>query len=140
MKGAFLVGVSCIEGQVHCIVLLDIHGTAWSALIEGVILIAGSVTLYGYVYDNRYSECQLRLNEMERAAKELGGKLEEVQVARSTAEADLAIEKQWRASLQVEQFPALFSYTKHVCYSLYMYIACVIDGDSKRERSSCGAH
>ena len=38
---------------------------------------------------------------MERAAKELGGKLEEVQVARSTAEADLAIEKQWRASLQV---------------------------------------
>ena len=41
---------------------------------------------------------------MERAAKELGGKLEEVQVARSTAEADLAIEKQWRASLQVEWF------------------------------------
>lgn len=38
---------------------------------------------------------------MERAAKELGGKLEEIQVARSTAEADLAIEKQWRASLQV---------------------------------------
>ena len=38
---------------------------------------------------------------MERAAKELGGKLEEVQVARSMAEADLAIEKQWRASLQV---------------------------------------
>ena len=43
----------------------------------------------------------MKLNEMERAAKELGGKLEEVQVARSTAEADLAIEKQWRASLQV---------------------------------------
>ena len=49
----------------------------------------------------RYSDCQSKLNEMERAAKELGGKLEEVQVARSTAEADLAIEKQWRASLQV---------------------------------------
>lgn len=57
---------------------------------------------------------------MERAAKELGGKLEEVQVARSTAEADLAIEKQWRASLQVEQFLALFSHTKHICYSLYL--------------------
>ena len=41
---------------------------------------------------------------MERAAKELGGKLEEVQVARSTAEADLAIEKQWRASLQVHVY------------------------------------
>ena len=40
---------------------------------------------------------------MKHAAKELGDKLEEVQVARSTAEADLAIEKQWRASLQVKQ-------------------------------------
>ena len=55
----------------------------------------------------------MRLNEIERAAKELGGKLEEVQVARSTAEADLAIEKQWRASLQVKQ---LFTYL------LQMYI------------------
>ena len=51
----------------------------------------------------RYNDCQLRLNEMERAAKELGSKLEEVQVARSTAEGDLAIEKQWRASLQVKR-------------------------------------
>ena len=40
---------------------------------------------------------------MKHAAKELGDKLEEVQVARSTAEADLAIEKQWRASLLVKQ-------------------------------------
>ena len=46
---------------------------------------------------------------MERAAKELGGKLEEVQVARSTAEADLAIEKQWRASLQVDKNVLLYS-------------------------------
>ena len=49
------------------------------------------------------------MNEMERAAKELGGKLEEVQVARSTAEADLAIEKQWRASLQVDKNFLLYS-------------------------------
>ena len=38
-----------------------------------------------------------------KTAKELGSKLEEVQVGRSSAEADLhvTIEKQWRASLQV---------------------------------------
>ena len=37
----------------------------------------------------------------DQTAKDLGSKLEEVQLARSSAEADLAIEKQWRASLQV---------------------------------------
>lgn len=37
----------------------------------------------------------------QQTAKELGGKLQEVQLARSTAEADLAIEKQWRVTLQV---------------------------------------
>jgi len=36
-----------------------------------------------------------------KTAKELGSKLEEVQLGWSSAEADLAIEKQWRASLQV---------------------------------------
>lgn len=36
-----------------------------------------------------------------QTAKELGDKLENVQLARSTAEADLAIEKQWRVTLQV---------------------------------------
>ena len=55
------------------------------------------ISLFSY----SYNDCQSRLNDMERTAKELGGKLEEIQVARSTAEADLAIEKQWRASLQV---------------------------------------
>jgi len=38
----------------------------------------------------------------EKTAKELGRKLEEVQLGQSSAEADLAIEKQWRASLQME--------------------------------------
>lgn len=33
----------------------------------------------------------------------MGTKLEQVQLARSTAEADLAIEKQWRATLQVSK-------------------------------------
>jgi len=37
----------------------------------------------------------------EKAAKELGSKLEEVQLGRSSAEANLAVEKRWRASLQV---------------------------------------
>jgi len=43
------------------------------------------------------------LSVSEKTAKELGGKLEEVQLGWSSAEADLAIEKQWqwRASLQV---------------------------------------
>ena len=36
-----------------------------------------------------------------KTAKELGSKLKKVQLGRSSAEADLAIEKQWRASLQV---------------------------------------
>jgi cytidylate kinase len=61
---------------------------------------------------------------MERAAKELGGKLEEVQVARSTAEADLAIEKQWRASLQVNQF---LSFSSNCCIKharCTLYIVC----------------
>ena len=73
---------------------------------------------------------------MERAAKELGGKLEEVQVARSTAEADLAIEKQWRASLQVNQFHLFY----RTCLLFIVHGMFMTDGDSKRERSSCGAH
>ena len=43
----------------------------------------------------------MRRNALSVSEKTLGGKLEEVQLGRSSAEADLAIEKQWRASLQV---------------------------------------
>ena len=42
-----------------------------------------------------------KLSSSQRTSKELGTRLEEVQLARSTAEADLAIEKQWRGTLQV---------------------------------------
>lgn len=49
----------------------------------------------------RLAEVSSKLANSQRTAKELGTKLEEVQLARSTAEADLAIEKQWRVTLQV---------------------------------------
>ena len=49
----------------------------------------------------RLQETRSSLRVSDQTAKDLGSKLEEVQLARSSAEADLAIEKQWRASLQV---------------------------------------
>ena len=49
----------------------------------------------------RLQEARSSLKVSDQTAKDLGSKLEEVQLARSSAEADLAIEKQWRASLQV---------------------------------------
>ena len=52
--------------------------------------------------EKEFEETKVTLRESERTSRELGNKLEEVQLARSTAESDLAIEKQWRASLQME--------------------------------------
>ena len=49
----------------------------------------------------RLAEASGKLTMSQKTAKELGTKLEQVQLARSTAEADLAIEKQWRVTLQV---------------------------------------
>ena len=52
--------------------------------------------------EKEFEETKVTLRESERTSRELGGKLEEIQLARSTAESDLAIEKQWRVSLQME--------------------------------------
>ena len=49
----------------------------------------------------RLAEANSKLSISQQTAKELGTKLETVQIARSTAEADLAIEKHWRVTLQV---------------------------------------
>ena len=49
----------------------------------------------------RLTETVTSLRDSERTSHDLATRLEEVQIARNTAESDLAIEKQWRASLQV---------------------------------------
>lgn len=46
-------------------------------------------------------ETRTSLREADKASREVGTKLQEVQLSRSTAESELAIEKQWRSTLQV---------------------------------------
>ncbi len=50
---------------------------------------------------HRLADTVTGLRESERTSRDLATRLEEVQLARSTAENDVTIEKQWRASLQV---------------------------------------
>ena len=48
----------------------------------------------------RLRQSQTLLADSERTSRELGEKLEGVQLAANTAETDLKVEKQWRQSLQ----------------------------------------
>lgn len=59
--------------------------------------------LHDVSLDCRLADTTSKLEKSQQTARELGMKLEQVQLARSTAEADLAIEKQWRVTLQVGQ-------------------------------------
>ena len=51
----------------------------------------------------RLQETRTSLREADKASREVGSKLQEVQLACSTAESELAIEKQWRSTLQVTE-------------------------------------
>ncbi len=57
--------------------------------------------MFTHAHTPRLSETTSKLAKSQRTSKELGARLEEVQVARNTAESDLVIEKQWRGTLQV---------------------------------------
>jgi chromosome segregation ATPase len=52
--------------------------------------------------EQKLQETRSSYRESEKTCREVGAKLQEVQLARSTAESELSIEKQWRSSLQVE--------------------------------------
>ena len=75
-------------------------------------------------YYSRLQDTRASLKQSEQTIRELGSKLEAVQLAKSTAEGDLAIEKQWRASLQV--FGALGAKRKCKIYSYGAIQSCTI--------------
>ena len=54
-----------------------------------------------FISSDSLNDTKSSLREADRTAREIGEKLQEIQLARNTAESDLAVEKQWRASLQV---------------------------------------
>lgn len=61
--------------------------------------VCGSVIMYNYFVSLNQTRTALR--ETERTCREVGEKLQEIQLAKSASESELAVEKQWRSSLQV---------------------------------------
>ena len=59
------------------------------------------VITYDYTVLSSLHQTRASLRETERTCREVGEKLQVIQLAKSTIESELAVEKQWRISLQV---------------------------------------
>ena len=68
-------------------------------ILQNYILVIDLISVVVF----RLQETRTSLREADKASREVGAKLQDVQLSRSTAESELAIEKQWRSSLQVTE-------------------------------------